>query len=376
MDRGNAETGLVVVLVLLAAPVAAQDEALRKAVPAAMDWLVRHQEPEGRWSADGFSGRCAKKDKADAVCEGRGMGVHDAGVTGLALLALLATPPPKWNAPHLEAVKKGLGWLAAQQDREGCLGNRAHHSFNYSHAIATKALAEGYEALRVEEWKKSVSDAVQFSLTAQNPYKAWRYGVKPGDNDTSVTAWMVGALAAARSAGVEVPEEPLRWAASFIGEMTDEETGRTGYTRRGEHPVRPEGILDSFPGKESESLTAAGLHVRLLLGQEPKKNLTIERGIELLMNKPPVWNPAGGRTDFVYWHYATLALAKCGGKPWKGWRKAVAGAVVPQQVKSGCARGSWDPVDPWRDEGGRVAATALLAICVQTCVENPPASGG
>ena len=43
-------------------------------------------------------------------------------------------------------------------------------------------------------YKGSAQKALDFIALARNPYFAWRYGVKPGDNDTSVTGWMMMAL--------------------------------------------------------------------------------------------------------------------------------------------------------------------------------------
>jgi hypothetical protein len=41
-------------------------------------------------------------------------------------------------------------------------------------------------------------------------------------------------------------------------------------------------------------------------------------------------------------------------------------AIVENQIKEGCARGSWDPQkDPWGDNGGRVYSTALLVLCLE-----------
>ena len=48
--------------------------------------------------------------------------------------------------------------------------------------------------------------------------------------------------------------------------------------------------------------------------------------------------------------------------------RALTSAVANTQHQAGqpCRyRGSWDPVDAWSPEGGRVYATAILAMCLQ-----------
>ena len=48
-----------------------------------------------------------------------------------------------------------------------------------------------------------------------------------------------------------------------------------------------------------------------------------------------------------------------GGDDWKGWNEAKKEVLVPHQREDG----SWDPVGRQRLRGGRVASTALGALC-------------
>jgi hypothetical protein len=61
-----------------------------------------------------------------------------------------------------------------------------------------------------------------------------------------------------------------------------------------------------------------------------------------------------------------MALFQCGGRSWKSWNKALKTALLPHQATEGCAKGSWDPVGPWGSHGGRVYATALGALMLET----------
>ena len=47
------------------------------------------------------------------------------------------------------------------------------------------------------------------------------------------------------------------------------------------------------------------------------------------------------------------------------WEPRLMRALVPNQVDSGCARGSWDPVDAWGTAVGRVYATAMSALALE-----------
>ena len=40
-----------------------------------------------------------------------------------------------------------------------------------------------------------------------------------------------------------------------------------------------------------------------------------------------------------------------------------------------CAEGSWDPKDPWGEEGGRVYSTALMTLCLEVYYRYPKVFG-
>ncbi len=69
-----------------------------------------------------------------------------------------------------------------------------------------------------------------------------------------------------------------------------------------------------------------------------------------------------------YWYYATLAMFQVGGEPWKKWEAAMKPAIIDTQRRDGdyCLyKGSWDAIDPWGGDGGRVYSTAAMALCLE-----------
>ena len=48
---------------------------------------------------------------------------------------------------------------------------------------------EAYGMTRNPRYKKPAQNALDFIAMARNPYFAWRYAPRSGDNDTSVTGW-------------------------------------------------------------------------------------------------------------------------------------------------------------------------------------------
>lgn len=330
-------------------------------VDLALRWLSLHQDEDGRWDADRFM----KHDTDGEACTGPGNGTSDVGVTGLALLAFLGKGNTLRDGPYRTTLRAGVRWLLEQQDENGLIGQPSSQSYLYGHAIATLALCEAYGLSQHRAMRKPVQRAVDFIAQARNPYGVWRYEPRSPDGDASVTAWMVQALLSAQEFELTVDDAALRTAMVFFDEVTDPANGAAGYTKRGEGSSRPVGKQDRFPAAKTEALTGAVLLCRALMHQDPKDHPVMKLSAETMATKPPVWNDADGSIDMYYWYYATYAMYQYGGKLWEAWSKKLSAAAGRSQCKDGNAKGSWDPVDPWGDDGGRVYATAMMALCLE-----------
>jgi hypothetical protein len=349
------------------------------AVEHALRWLAAHQSPDGGWECAGFNKWCDGKAASGAGPEGLGKATYDPGVTGLALLAFLgANYTNRGDHPFNKVVQNGLRYLKNIQDPEGCFGPRASGHFVYNHAIAALAMVEAYGMTGSTIYKGPAQKCLDFIAISRNPYFAWRYGVKPGENDTSVTGWMMMALKSAKlinqaevkagkSAPLLIDEDAFDGIRSWVDKMTDPDYGRVGYIQRGTGPARPADLVDKFPAEKSESMTGVGMLARIFLGEDPKKSDVIKKGADLCAKLAPSWNPNDGSIDMYYWYYATLAMFQVGGEPWKKWNEAMKVAIVDSQRMDTdyCMyKGSWDNIDPWGPDGGRVYSTATMALCL------------
>ncbi|HEU4419330.1 MAG TPA: hypothetical protein VFT55_10350, partial [Planctomycetota bacterium] len=158
--------------------------------------------------------------------------------------------------------------------------------------------------------------------------------------------------------------------------VTDTATGASGYTKLGEGSSRPVGKLNQFPSARSEALTAAVLLCRYLMHQDPKDVPTMNLAAETMLKKPPVWNEADGSIDMYYWYYASYALFQAGGRPWDTWSKKMVAASIKTQRQDGNAKGSWDPIDAWGEEGGRVYSTAIMVLILEVQYRYARVLGG
>jgi len=350
-----------------------------EAVRLALQWLADHQDPdEGYWDADDFWLHDPLPEEPPS--DGAGDPAVDVGVTGLALLAFLGNNNTMSRGPYREVVRKGTQWLRRQQRVDGLFGDEVGNPTLYNHAIATMAVGEAWTmGGRSPILARNVRDAVRLILEARNPYGAWRYSLVPdGDNDTSITGWMVFALKTAEEGGIPVDRQAYAGARAWFDQMTDPATGRTGYAfgeggGPGGPPSRLPGWLERFPPERSESLTAVSLLCRIFMSdatryrswrEHPDYEL-LKKQVDLILSRPPVWDPEGGACDMYYWYYATFAMYQWGGEAWRTWRRAIEKALLPHQRRDGNFRGSWDPVGPWGEAGGRVYSTALSAIILE-----------
>lgn len=336
---------------------------VNEAVTAGLEWLRKHQDEDGKWDSDGFM----KHDVEGDACTGPGNGAHDVGLTGLALLAFLGEGNTLRVGTYRRVVRTGVKFLQeAQNETSGLLGTTSSHDYIYGHAVATLALCEAYGLSDLyAPLKKPAQNAINYIVQARNPYGVWRYEPKSVDGDTSISGWMVQALLSAKEFNLEVDDSALKTTAVWFNTITNPSTGQAGYTKLGEGSSRPVGKVDKFPADKTEALTAVVLLARFLMHEDPKDSKTMTLAADTILRKPPVWNEADGSIDMYYWYYASYAMYQMGGKWWTQWSKVMTDAVLKTQKMAGNPKGSWDPVDAWGEDGGRVYSTAIMVLCLE-----------
>lgn len=135
-------------------------------------------------------------------------------------------------------------------------------------------------------------------------------------------------------------------------------------------------MIDKFPAAKTEALTAVVLLCRCLMHEDPKESKTMNLATETIMRKPPTWNLTDGSIDMYYWYYASYAIFQMGGKHWDTWSKKMTDAIVKTQRQDGNFHGSWDAVDPWGPDGGRVYSTAIMVLCLEAYFRYGKVLGG
>src|SRR6185503_14160200 len=107
-------------------------------------------------------------------CAGGADPNYDTGVSALALLSFLGAGYSQLSKDELvdiavpqqklrfgETVKRGLQWLIAHQDPEGCVGERGPKHL-YNHAVAALALSEAYGMTASQPLLEPAQKAIDF----------------------------------------------------------------------------------------------------------------------------------------------------------------------------------------------------------------------
>jgi len=380
-------------------------------IDAALLWLAHHQSSSGSWEPGDLLKNSLRSQRAvqGFISTGNVDFKHELGpeqigrdeqvtaLTGLALIAFAAEGHTHKVGHYAQTVRQGVKWILAHQWADGCFGPQTNTAFTYAHAFCTFALCELFAQSRDNRIRRSAQLGVDFIREAQNPGMGWRFGVKPGDNDTDITTWMILTMKSAEVGGLDVlSKEMFSGANAFLDSMlTTGSDGRvrTNYRRS---PSDPKGALSEFPSYPAH---AATMNENALLIRHLTQHITdlkdprIQGLLHDMLVPEPKWKivkDARGVTnhiDMQSWLVRTMALAHVGGASWKEWSSKVIDPVllrhqrgwhpadlkhVSNSVQGGASaspncweldeHGSWDPVGAWGYFGGRVYSTALNSI--------------
>ncbi len=315
-------------------------KASERAVAAALNWLARHQMPDGRWSLEGYSKMC--KDK---TCTNEAKGGSDPAATAMGLLPFLAAGQThKTKGPYQKNIYAGLYWLIRNQKTDGDL---ASGQTMYSHGLATICMCEAYGLSKDPTVGGPAQQALNYIVKAQNATTGgWHYA-PGGTGDTSVVGWQVMALKSGMMAGLEVPSTTIEGAHKWLNSV---KSGSAG------------GLFGYVAGGSTPQMTSVGLLCSQYLGMK-KEDPAMAEGVANMMANLP--NPDAGQSIY-YWYYATQVMHNVPGPDWDAWNRKMRKQLIDTQSRKGCAEGSWDPAkDQFCDAGGRLMITSLSALTLE-----------
>ena len=338
------------------------------AVELALEWLAKHQMPNGSWN---FNHQIGPGNHRTSPNPGQYSRARFAA-TSMALLAFLGAGETHVHGKYQEVVSKGLEFLLGS---EGGVNTKNGLSFweeggrMYSHGLAAICICEAYAMTDDSRLRNPAQEVLRFIEYAQDPLGGgWRYEPQEVNGDTSVVGWQVMALKSANLKNLEVSDETIRKTKKFLDFVSAESGTYYGYQRP--------------PRQREKALTAVGLLCRMYLGWG-HENPSLARGVQYLADVGPSvgdWEPGDARglsnraksrkfeCNLYYNYYATQVMRHYGGADWEAWNKVMRDFLVETQATDGVAKGSWffeDGDELGAATGGRLYATTMAVMTLE-----------
>jgi hypothetical protein len=170
------------------------------AIAYGLEWIASQQSPSGSWMTSAWG--------------------ESTGVTGLALLAFLATGHTLDAGLFSVQLTNALAWILSQQQSDGQLvNNPASEGPMFEHGICTLVLSQMLGTASLSDTTRVQSGlerAVAWIMKSQsNDRQSWYPGGWPrnplggGNSDLSASVWQMMALAGARQVGLDIPQSVL-----------------------------------------------------------------------------------------------------------------------------------------------------------------------
>lgn len=277
---------------------------------------------------------------------GEGFGAVS-GITALSGIAFMSAGNLPGRGVYGEQVQKSVDYLVRSAQDSGLLAAETAHGVMYSHGFATLYLAEVYGMTEDDQVKERLQRAIRLIQKSQNPQGGWRYMPVPVDADISVTICQVMALRAARDAGIKVEREVIDKAIEYVRKCQNADGGFSymiGMSGRGEGG-------SAFP--RSAAGVAALYYAGVFDGDE------LKRGLQYVRQFQPGKGGAAGNIGGHYYYghyYAVQAMFLAGGDYWKVWYPSIRDELIRRQDRT---------TGKWSGEINDEYATACALIILQ-----------
>ena len=381
------------------------------AVERGLEWLARHQLPDGGWAfdltTDDDNGRSNSCGCSNSTATSGGSAylqrLHPSrtAATAIALLPFLGSGYTHTEpSPYQKTVASGLRYLeyhaTTKEDgvdfRDGFIDDGA----SYVQALAVLTCCEAYEMTKDASLKSLADGGLRFIERSQLRDGGWRYSSIGDSNfhdtvsgDLSVLGWQMLALHSGISAGFSISASVAYRAGAFLDLVMDDNGRSYRY-----QPKTKEDVSKRW------GTTAVGVLMREYLGwtpsSDPEVKNELDRGAEQLAKwidladnhwqnarKSAQGERSGSRRieyvrngRFIYnlyfAYYAALALRSYGGQYWEEGYPKLRELLIATQSRSSllssnqCEDGSWLFYDQYMNDGGRLLNTALAVLILET----------
>lgn len=276
----------------------------------------------------------------------------------LASLAFLANGHLPGKGEYGPVIDRAMRYVQASMTPDGYLGGR--DGSMYVHAIATLfglsylGMCEDSEReMELAEWCRKSIDLIVRAQKVRKPrwdQGGWRYTPDAKVSDLSVTSWQLLVLHAARQCGYEIDDAVFDDALRYVNRtFLEAEDGQAGFRYTIETTKSPE-----------PAVTGVAVFVKSLLERQPDEK--IAKALKYLKGFPPSW---GGPQYKGYFFFGTFYMVQgmfqIGGDTWAEFAPKIYRVLIEHQQGDG----HWDfPPDnkPQSHPAGLAYTTATSVL--------------
>lgn len=323
--------------------------ASERAVALGLQWIARHQYPDGSWN---FNHTMAPNCKGRCSQPGTMMKATNAA-TAMGVLPFLGCGQTHKTGKYKDSVYRGLNYLCVSMKPDRKIGGGSLHQGEgtmYAHGLATICLTEAYAMTKDKKLARPAQLALDFIAGAQDPRGGgWRYAPRQA-GDTSVVGWQMMAIKSGYMGYLRVSPATAQNAMRFLDSVQAESGAYYGYVTPGKAPA----------------CTAIGLLCRMYYGWK-HEHPGLKKGVEYISGMGP-------SSDMYYNYYATQVMRHYGGEMWRKWNDKMRDQLVNSQIQDQKSHelGSWNRAGGHSDSGGRLYMTALSVMTLEVYYRHSP----
>jgi hypothetical protein len=266
------------------------------AIVRALNYLKQSQDSEGRWEGEDSNW---------------------VAYNSFAMVAYMLNGHfPNTKQPYGPTLSKALDAILkdGESRSDGYTG-----SSMYAHGLATLCLSEVWgHTDKDERVRKALKAAVNVILRSQSELGGWRYDPWPGGADVSVTAMQVIALAAARQAGIFVPDATINRAVRYLNLCHHAESGGFTYV--------------AGMGEPGFARTGAATFSLMMLGRHNASE--VKAGVNYIGKQK--LKALQSTPYYMYGHYyAALVMYQTGPAEFERWYPGIRDVLLARQADNG-----------------------------------------
>lgn len=318
----------------------------------------RHVTPRTVQAVEKGIAWLARQQRRDgAIADGGGnMGAYPVAMTALAGMAFLGHGDTPSTGRYSPVVKRICAFLtdSRQAGRDGLITSRGSgeegrsmYGHGFSMMFLAQALGDDGDPRLQERIGKVLKAGIELTGRAQSGRGGWLYTPDSGGDEGSVTVTQVQALRACRNAGLAVPVRIVRQAVSYI-----------------EQSAQPDGGIAYQAGGSGSQPAISAAAVAVLYNAGDYDSQVARRCLEYCKRNITVGGGGGGFGHWYYMHYyLAQAYWQVGGRDWDAYYPAVREHLLSQQAGDGS----------WNGDGvGQVYGTSIALTILTLPYEHVP----